>query len=135
MNDAEATLQPDSVLPCQVPDLASWPTRAHWGRVERDPYRKLVLAVLERAMMDARGRDKWGKITIGGRGRAERTYQSHQRALAQTEAKAWFASRSEAVMSYRWCCLMLGYEPPNIAFKAPSVPQERFSGPGVGQCP
>lgn len=113
MNEAEAgIMQPDSVLPCQVPDLASWPARAHWGRVERDPYRKLVLAVVERAYLDATGNSRISVRNPSRNGRQGWGHYHHRlRRMKRLDAIYWFRSESEAVFSWRWCCLMLGYEP------------------------
>ncbi|MCW5892019.1 MAG: hypothetical protein KIT14_15955 [bacterium] len=71
--------QPDLLLPSQMAGAAP----------PDDPCRRLVLAVLERALLDASGRSR----------DAERD-----------EARAWIASDAESPFSFRWVTNQLGID-------------------------
>lgn len=97
------------VLPSQYPSLASWPTRDFAGRKLEDPNRRLVLAVIDRAMQDAAHKPRTAPQT--GSDGWER-YHVRVKRSAGLEARWWLESASEEPWSLRWCCQVLGYEPP-----------------------
>lgn len=78
---ASAAFQPDLLLPSQMAGAAP----------PDDPCRRLVLAVLERALLDAVGRTS--------------------RDAERVEARAWIASNDEAPFSFLWVAHQLGFDP------------------------
>lgn len=105
-----AMFQPDLLLPSQMAGAAP----------PDDPCRRLVLAVLERALLDAMGRTN--------------------RPTECDEARAWLASDDETPFSFRWVTSQLGIDgdwlrgrilrrTPRIETSAP-VPA---AGPGAQQ--
>lgn len=101
------------VLPSQYPSLASWPTRDFAGRRLEDPNRRLVLAVIDRAMQDA---GKSAPVPVGNGPRSGPGWDSYhvrRRRSDRLEARFWLESASQEPWSFRWCCQVLGYEPPS----------------------
>lgn len=77
---AGAAFQPDLLLPSQMPGAT----------LPENPCRRLVLAVLERALLDAMGRTN--------------------RDTERVEAREWIASDDDAPFSFRWITDQLGID-------------------------
>ena len=69
-------------------------------RINRDPYRKLFWAVLERAVRDYQNSQR--KIVVG---------ENRLSQLDKREARLWFERDNQAFLSFSWICEELELDP------------------------
>jgi hypothetical protein len=93
----EENINPDQILPGQLSSALNFYKTA--------PERALIAAVLERAMEDARGP---ARLPGAPHLRAEGA------ARAIWEARRWFESNADGVMSFVWVCDAMGLEPRRV---------------------
>lgn len=95
--DREDLVNTDSVLPGQLS-----PTRHSYKTA---PERALIAAVLERAVADSLGPTRLrGAAASQGKGTAREIW----------DARRWFESDADCVMSFVWICDAMGLEPSRV---------------------